>query len=65
MKFCINDAVKLTQDLPAEGLIRGALGVIVAEFTKPEEAYEVEFCDEAGETVATVALPPSSLESVR
>jgi hypothetical protein len=63
MKFSLNDTVKLKRDLPAEGLSRGALGVVVAEFTKPEEASEVEFSDENGETVAQIALLPNMLEA--
>lgn len=34
------------------------MGTIVALFAEPEEAYEVEFCDERGGTVAQLALRP-------
>lgn len=54
----LGDAVKLLQALPDDDLPAGAIGVVVAEFTQPEEAYEVEFCDETGATVAEVALRP-------
>jgi Domain of unknown function (DUF4926) len=52
MKPKLRDAVKLLQALPDDDLPAGAIGVVVAEFTQPEEAYEVEFCDETGATVA-------------
>jgi hypothetical protein len=61
MHFKANDTVKLLRDLPQEALAKGAVGVIVAEFNDPEEAYEVEFCNERGETIAQVALLPNQL----
>lgn len=50
------DVVELVTDLPDEGLARGSVGTIVHVFHRPEVAYEVEFADEGGRTVATVAL---------
>lgn len=60
----INEVVRLLEDVPSEGICSGSLGVIVAVFSEPEEAYEVEFCDEKGVTTAQVALRPSQLEVV-
>lgn len=51
--------MKLLHALPDDDLPVGAIGVVVAEFTQPEEAYEVEFCDETGATVAEVTLRPT------
>ncbi len=59
MKPKINDAVQLIDAIPSESLDKGAIGVIVEEFSEPEEAYEVEFCDEDGVTVAQFALRPN------
>lgn len=53
-----NDLIRLTQNIPSEGLREGDLGVVVAEFTDPNEAYEVEFSDEDGITTAQLALLP-------
>lgn len=39
MKPRINDKVQLTAPLPDEPLDAGAVGVVVAEFSEPEEAY--------------------------
>lgn len=59
MKPKINDVVQLVDELPGESLANGAVGVIVAEFSEPEEAYEVEFCDDSGATITQVALRPN------
>jgi hypothetical protein len=61
MAYRINDVVRLVADLPDEGLARGAVGVVVAEFREPTLAYEIEFSNEAGETVAQVALLPGQI----
>ena len=62
MPLGINEVVRLLEDIPSEGICSGSLGVIVAVFSEPEEAYEVEFCDEKGATTAQVALRPSQFE---
>jgi hypothetical protein len=59
MKPKINDAVQLVDGVVSAALAKGAVGTIVAVFSEPEEAYEVEFCDERGATVAQVALRPN------
>ena len=65
MSLEINEVVRLVEDIPSEGLCSGSLGVIVAVFSEPEEAYEVEFCDEEGVTVAQLALRSSQFEVVK
>ncbi len=60
----INDVVVLKVDLPEEHLEKGMHGVIVAVFNEPEQAYEVEFCGDEGETVAEVALKAEQIEAV-
>ena len=60
----INDVVILKIDLPEENLIKGMRGTIVAVFNRPEVAYEVEFCDEDGKTLAEVALRFDQLETL-
>ncbi|MBU3057517.1 DUF4926 domain-containing protein [Pseudomonas indica] len=62
MSLEINEVVRLLEDIPSEGICSGSLGVIVAVFSEPEEAYEVEFCNEKGATTAQVALRPSQFE---
>ena len=64
MKPDINTAIRLTADMPTESLKKGAIGVIVAIFTNPNEAYEVEFCDDNGESIAQVALLVDQFECI-
>ncbi len=48
------DTVALLEDLPQRDLIRGEVGTIV-ELLAPD-VYEVEFCDDDGQTYAELAL---------
>jgi hypothetical protein len=65
MKPLVNDTVRLTESMPDEELSEGAIWVIVLSFDKPREAYEVEFCNPRGETVAQVVLRPEQFVVVR
>nr|WP_163504083.1 DUF4926 domain-containing protein [Halomonas socia] len=62
--FHINDVVELVEDLPKEGLEKGLIGVVVAEFSDPVEAYEVEFCDESGVVMAQVSTTPDKIVKI-
>jgi hypothetical protein len=57
------DVVALTDDLPEHGLARGQVGTIV-EVLAPD-AYEVEFCDEQGQTYASVGIQAEKLMVLR
>jgi hypothetical protein len=61
MNFEIYDTVRLKADLPEMGLKAHAVGVVVAVFSNPNEAYEIEFCNDDGETIAELALLPEQL----
>lgn len=54
----INDTVQLLEAMPSESLSEGAIGVVVAEFREPDEAYEIEFSDLDGATICQLALKP-------
>jgi len=58
------DVVRLTVDLPDEGLSAGAVGAVVHVFEKPSLAYEVEFTDDDGRTIAQVPLTPAQIQKV-
>ena len=58
------DLVRLVVDLPAEGLTAGKVGTVVEVFEHPATAYEVEFADDDGRTVAELALLPTQIERV-
>ncbi|WP_082045920.1 DUF4926 domain-containing protein [Pseudomonas sp. MEJ086] len=64
MPLEINDVVRLLEDIPSEGVFRDSLGVIVMVFSGGEEAYEVEFCDESGVTIAQLALKSSQVTPI-
>ena len=53
------DTVALLEDLPQRNLIRGEVGTVV-EILSPN-AFEVEFCDDDGETYAEFALRAEQL----
>ncbi len=63
MKRAELDVVVLSEDLPNEGLVKGAVGTIVMVFDTPTLGYLVEFCDEEGRTMAMPALQPAQLKS--
>ncbi|HIE27379.1 TPA: DUF4926 domain-containing protein [Candidatus Poribacteria bacterium] len=51
------DVVELTVDISERGLRAGMQGTIVERH--PDDAYEVEFANERGETVDFLALYPN------
>ena len=53
-KINLLDTVALLEDLPQRNLNRGEVGTIV-ELLAPD-VYEVEFCDDEGQTYAELAL---------
>jgi hypothetical protein len=61
MKFSLLDVVTLVSDMPEEKLKAGMVGTVIEIYTKPNEAYEVEFCDECGRTITTIALLPNQI----
>jgi hypothetical protein len=50
------DVVALATDLPDDGLRAGDVGTVVHIFDKPCSAYEVEFADSDGTTIAMLTL---------
>lgn len=64
MVLNINGVVRLLEDISSEKVYKGELGVIVEIFSDPEIAYEIEFCDQEGKTVAQVVLKEYQFEVV-
>ncbi|KKK05124.1 DUF4926 domain-containing protein [Micromonospora sp. HK10] len=58
------DLVELKEALPEENPPAGAVGTIVHVFHRPELAYEIEFTDEDGRTVSSVAVTPDRIRRV-
>ena len=65
MLFDLLDTIVLTKDVPEEGLKAGMKGAIVHIFNEPHLAYEVEFADDQGRTIAELALTPDQIEPYR
>lgn len=61
MSFAFFEIVFLNENLAAEGLLAGMKGTGIDIYVQPSEAYEVEFCDITGRTIATRALLPNQL----
>jgi len=58
-KLKLLDTVALLDDLPERKLKRGEVGTIVEVLAS--EVYEVEFCDEEGQSYAELALRSDQL----
>lgn len=56
--------VALLQDLPEHSLKAGVRGTVLEELNEPHHAYEVEFTDGEGRTVALVHLKPNQIVAV-
>jgi hypothetical protein len=57
--FELLSVIALTEDLPAEGLLRGQVGTIVEKLAPG--IYEVEFSDDGGKTYALIPVPAALL----
>ncbi len=53
------DVVALLTDIPEQGLVRGQVGTVVERLT--DNAFEVEFIDDEGQTYAELALTSDQL----
>jgi hypothetical protein len=53
-KVKLLDTIALLQDIPTRKLKRGEVGTVVEILAR--DVYEVEFCDDDGETYAELAL---------
>ena len=64
MTFEMYERVVLAQDLPADGLKAGDVGVIVEEYpatAEVPEGYELEIFAANGKTFAVVSVPATSI----
>ena len=50
----ILDVVALLNNIPEHGLLQGQVGTIVEQLA--DSVYEVEFCNNKGETIASLAI---------
>lgn len=61
MKFSDFETIILLKDYPKYGLKKGDKGAIIMSYEIPAEAYEVEFVDSDGKTVAQLILYPNEI----
>jgi Domain of unknown function (DUF4926) len=64
------DVVRLLRPLPEHNLAAGAIGSVVMDYRKYSQgdrtpAYEVEFTDTDGVTLALITVPADDLEVVQ
>jgi hypothetical protein len=61
--FQENQVVELREDVVEDGVTVacGAHGTIVDVYSKPREAYEVEFVNKDGDILAQLTLSPSQI----
>lgn len=52
----LGDVVRLKCDIPGTSLRVGDIGAVIAIFTEPNTAYEVEFTDTDGATIVQLPL---------
>ncbi len=69
MKFPLYSRVALAVEVPAEGIRRGDVAIILEHHASPapgmEPGYSVEVFNAVGETLAVLILPESSFEALR
>ena len=56
------DVVTLTRNIPEHGLSKGSQGAVVHCY-KDEQAFEVEFVSELGETLALLTLEKADIQA--
>ena len=61
MKFKLLDVVRATEDVPGFAVKAGDIGTVVEVYEDGD--YEVEFCDQDGRTLTTLAMPDRQLQS--
>jgi hypothetical protein len=55
------DVVELTEDLPEFGLKKGEIGAVVEAFDNLDEAYDLEFVDESGQSRFAYSVKPDQI----
>ena len=58
-KLKVLDVVALLKDIPAKNLVSGQVGTLVEELD--ENIFEVEFCNNKGETIAMASIEAENL----
>ena len=59
------EIVELAGDLPEFGLRKGDIGAVIAAFNRPDEAYDLEFVDESGNSRFAYGVKPNQIPILR
>jgi len=59
------DIVELAEDLPEFGLRKGEIGAVIAAFNRPDEAYDLEFVDESGNSRFAYGVKPNQIKILK
>lgn len=60
--FAAFETIVLVENIPEKNLTKGMVGAIVEIYQTPDLAYEVEFCDWSGRTIALAVLLPNQIK---
>jgi len=60
----MHQTVRVTREIPDQGVAKGMIGAVIEVFDAPEPAYEVEFVDAEGRTVLQATLAEQDLEII-
>jgi hypothetical protein len=55
------DLVEVLEDLPEYGLKKGEIGTVVVAFDNPDEAYDLEFVGESGQSRFAYSIKPNQI----
>jgi Domain of unknown function (DUF4926) len=55
------DLVEVLEDLPEYNIKKGEIGVVVVAFDNPDEAYDLEFVDESGQSRFAYSVKPDQI----
>lgn len=64
MRYHLFDIISVVEDIPKLNVKAGMIGAVIDIYEGSDEAYEVEFCDDEGRTVALGALLPTQITLV-
>ena len=57
------EVVEVAEDIPEYGVKKGERAVVITAFDEPDEAYDLEFVDESGESRFAYAVKPNQIRS--
>lgn len=55
------EVVEVAEDLPEYGVKKGERGVVTTTFSEPDEAYDLEFVDESGQSTFAYSVKPHQI----